>query len=86
MRHRTHVHHWQPVSAKCWGRQTSNPFCVHHAPLLLTVQICQPIKGCHATVMIKRGTEVRLKPDLTEEQMEQWRRKHASKRRQGSSR
>ena len=55
-------------------------------PLMPPVQICQPIRGCHAPVTIKHGTEVRLKPDLTEEQMEQWRRKHAGKRRQGSSR
>ena len=55
-------------------------------PLMHPVQICQPVKGCHAAVTIKHGTEVRLKPNLTEEQMAQWQRKHVGKRRQGSSR
>eukprot|EP00891_Asterochloris_glomerata_P007625 jgi/Astpho2/7625/Aster-x0777 len=57
-----------------------------HILIEATSEICQPVKGCHAAVMVKHGAEVRLKPDLTEEQMEQWRRKHAGKRRQGSSR
>lgn len=80
------MHRWQPLSAKCFGGQVANPLASITTPLLLPVQICQPVKGCHAAVMVKHGAEVRLKPDLTEEQMEQWRRKHAGKRRQGSSR